>query len=114
MLLHKMCVSTCAGTAPPPDDAFMRKYNSPSEYSKRYTLSGEAKLMLQLLGTGILPDDFWAWYLKKAGRSELTNSFATYVAATLQHIWRPAAVHQGCWQGNGHCDVSEEHAQLVG
>jgi hypothetical protein len=61
----------------------MRKYNSPSENSKRYTLSGEAKLMLQLLGTGILPDDFWAWYLKKAGRSELTNSFATYVAAYI-------------------------------
>lgn len=37
--------------------------------------------MLQLLGTGILPSDFWPWYLQRAGRSELTNSYATYVAA---------------------------------
>jgi hypothetical protein len=37
--------------------------------------------MLQQLGTGILPADFWVWYLQRAGRSELTSSFATYVAA---------------------------------
>lgn len=79
----KKCATACAGTAPPPDDAFTSKYNNPSEYSKRYTLAGEAKLMLLLLGNVILPADFWEWYLQRAGRSELTNSFATYVAAYI-------------------------------
>jgi hypothetical protein len=78
-----LCASACAGTATAPDAAFMSKYHNPSEYSKRYTLSGEAKLMLELLGTDILPADFWVWYLQRVGRSELTNSFATYVAAYI-------------------------------
>jgi hypothetical protein len=39
--------------------------------------------MLQLLGTGILPADFWVWYFQRAGRSKLTSSFATYVAAYI-------------------------------
>jgi hypothetical protein len=79
----KKCATACAGTAPPPDDAFTSKYNNPSEYSKRYTLAGKAKLMLLLLGNVILPADFWEWYLQRAGHSELTNSFATYVAANI-------------------------------
>jgi hypothetical protein len=78
-----MCAAACTGTAPPPHDAFTSKYNKPSEYSKRYSLAGEAKLMLDLLGTDILPADFWVFYLQRAGRSELTNSFATYVAGYM-------------------------------
>ena len=72
-----------AGSLAPPDTAAASKYNDPSEYSKRYTLAGEAKLMLKLQGSAYLPDDFWEWYLLRAGRSELSNSVATYVRAFM-------------------------------
>lgn len=47
-------------------------------YSVRYTHAGEVTAMLRQLGIGILPTDIWAWYLQRAGRSELSNSHATY------------------------------------
>jgi hypothetical protein len=46
-------------------------------YSMRCTLAGEVWLMLQQLAA-ILPPDVWAWYMLRAGRSELSNSHATY------------------------------------
>ena len=81
-----------AGSLAPPDAAAASKYNDPSEYSKRYTLAGEAKLMLKLQGSAYLPDDFWEWYLLRAGRSELSNSVATYVKGLYGGLWRPPAV----------------------
>jgi hypothetical protein len=64
--------STAADTA--------SKHNSPSEYSMRSTLSGEVTLMLQQLGPHKLPADLWNWYMQRAGRSEASNSYKTYVA----------------------------------
>ena len=57
------------------------KYNDPSQYSKRYTLAAEAFLMLQQLGSNTLPADFWNWYMMRAGRSEASNSYQSYIKA---------------------------------
>lgn len=67
-----------SGTSAPPGAAAV-KYNNPSMYSMRYTHAGEVMAMLLQLGINILPTDIWAWYLQYAGRSELSNSYATYV-----------------------------------
>jgi hypothetical protein len=67
-----------SGTPTPPDAPASAKYNYPSMYSMRYTLAGEAFMMKQQLG-GRLPDDFWLLYMQRAGRSEMSNSYLTYV-----------------------------------
>jgi hypothetical protein len=67
----------------PPDAAAASKYNAPSEYSKRYTLAGEVKLMLRRQGTAYLPNDIWEWYMQRTGRSELSNSVDTYIKAFM-------------------------------
>ena len=35
--------------------------------------------MLQQLGSITLPDDFWQWYMQRAGRNEASNSYQTYI-----------------------------------
>jgi hypothetical protein len=53
---------------------------APSFYSIRTTLAGEVALMRRQLAPRLLPDDFWDWYLLKAGRSAISNRFQTYVS----------------------------------
>jgi hypothetical protein len=42
-------------------------------------MAGEVSLLKRQLAPTILPDDFWDWYLVKAGRSAMSGSFATYL-----------------------------------
>jgi hypothetical protein len=43
-------------------------------------MAGEVSLLKRQLAPRILPDDFWDWYLVKAGRSAISGSFTTYVS----------------------------------
>jgi hypothetical protein len=43
-------------------------------------MAREVSLLKRQLAPRILPDDFWDWYLVKAGRSAISGSFATYVS----------------------------------
>lgn len=54
-------------------------HHAPSYYSIRTTMAGEVALMMRQLAANLLPDDFWDWYLLKAGRSAISNSYRTYV-----------------------------------
>jgi hypothetical protein len=63
------------GTPTPPAG-----HNGPSYYSFRTTMAGEVCLLKRQLAPSILPDDFWDWYLVKAGRSAIIGSFTTYVS----------------------------------
>jgi hypothetical protein len=68
-----VCMTT--GTPAPP-----AAHHAPSYYSFRTTMAGEVSLLKRQLAARILPDDFWDWYLVKAGRSAISGSFATYVS----------------------------------
>lgn len=59
-------------------------YNDPSEYIMRYMMAGECTWMLQQLGSNTLPCDFWNWYMQRAGRGELSNSYQAYAKAYIE------------------------------
>jgi hypothetical protein len=65
----------CASPAQPPK----QQHNNPSYYSHRATLAGEVVLLQRQLHTSILPADLWDWYMVRAGRSQASNSWETYV-----------------------------------
>jgi len=45
----------------------------------RSTMAGEVYLLLRQLPKASLPTDLWDWYMVRAGRSEASNSYMTYV-----------------------------------
>jgi len=66
------------GTSLAPSTSDKPAHNRPSHYSSRSMLAGEVDYMRKKLGT-TLPADVWPWYMVVAGRSELSNSFQTYI-----------------------------------
>jgi hypothetical protein len=67
--------------------------------------------MLMLQGLAYLPDDFWEWYLLKAGRSELTNSWLAYFLRG--GLRQPPAVCQKRGHRHVSCSVPRVYAELV-
>jgi hypothetical protein len=43
-------------------------------------MAGEVSLLKRQPAARVLPDDFWDWYLVKAGRSAISGNVATYVS----------------------------------
>lgn len=64
---------------PPQQQQQQQKHNNPSYYSFRTTLAGEVDLLMKQLAPQLLPSDLWQWYMIRAGRSALSNSYATYI-----------------------------------
>jgi hypothetical protein len=57
-----------------------QQHNKSSYYSHRATLAGEVTLLQRQIHTSLLPADLWDWYMVRAGRSQASNSWKTYVA----------------------------------
>jgi hypothetical protein len=84
--LHCHAGASCKPSASPvvaavsPAQRPRQQHNNPSYYSHRATLAGEVTLLQRQIHTSLLPADFWDWYMVRAGRSQASNSWKTYVA----------------------------------